>query len=135
MMKPSTTLPTIVKDITLKYFDSRLLIYIKTDASKKGIGMVLMQPDSAITNTSKMATPNNFRPVFYASKTHTESIYSNIEHGMLGVVYSILHFKHFTCSHNVTVITDQKPLNTLFKKNISASSPHLSSIQNATQNS
>ena len=45
---------------------------------------------------------------------------------MLGVVFSVLHFKHFTCGHHIPVITDHKPLITLFKKNIAASSPRLS---------
>ena len=61
------------KDITLKYFDSGLPIYIEYDASKKGIGVVMLQPDSAIENTSKSDIPNNLRLVFYASKTLTST--------------------------------------------------------------
>ena len=85
----------IVKDVTLKYFDSNLPIYIETDASKKGIGVVMLQPDNSVENTSHTEVPNNLRLVFYASKTltATESNYSNIEHEMLGVVFSMLHFK------------------------------------------
>ena len=118
----------IVKDMTPKYFDSNLPIYIKTDANKKGIGVVLMQPDPNVQKTSKTAVPNNLRPVYYASKTltSTESNCSNIEREMLGVVFSVLHFKHFTYDCKVTVITDHKPLITLFRKNIAASSPRLS---------
>ena len=82
----------IVKDVTLKYFDSNLPIYIETDASKKGIGVVMLQPDNSVENTSHTEVPNNLRPVFYASKTltATESNYSNMEHEMLGVVFSML---------------------------------------------
>ena len=54
--------------MTLKYFDPSLPIYIETDASKKGIGVVIMQPDPNVQNTSKSAVPNNLRPVYYASK-------------------------------------------------------------------
>ena len=88
----------IVKDMTLKYFDANLPIYIETDTSKKGIGVVLMQPNPNVQNTSKTTVPNNLRPVYYASKTltATESNYSKIEREMLRVVFSILHFKHFT---------------------------------------
>ena len=120
----------IVKDMTLKYFDANMPIYIETDASKKGIGMVLMQPDPNVQNTSKTVVPNNLRPVFYASKTltTTESNYSNIESEMLGVVFGVLHFKHFTYGQHITVITDHKPLITLFKKNIAASFPRLSQM-------
>ena len=90
--------------------------------------MVMLQPDFAIDNTSKSNVPNNLRPVFYASKTLTdmESNYSNIECKMLGVVLSILHFKHFTFGHKVNIITDHKPLITLFRKNLHATSPRLS---------
>ena len=35
----------IVKDMMLKYFDVNLPIYIETDASKKSIGVALMQSD------------------------------------------------------------------------------------------
>ena len=38
----------IMKDVTLKYFDSNLPIYIETDALKKDIGVVLLQPDNSV---------------------------------------------------------------------------------------
>ena len=63
----------ICRDITLKYFDSSLPIHIECDASKKGISVVMLQLDSAIDNTSKSDILNNFRLVFYASKTLTET--------------------------------------------------------------
>ena len=102
----------IVKDVMLKYFDSNLPIYIETDTSKKGIGVVMLQPDNSVQNTSRTDVSNNLRLVFYASKTliATESNYSNIEHEMLGVVFSMLHFKHFTYGRQVRIITDHKPL-------------------------
>ena len=118
----------IVKDVKLKYFNSNLPIYIETDASKKGIGVVMLQPDNSVENTSCTDVPNNLRPVFYASKTltATESNYSNIECEMLGVVFSELHFKHFMYSRQVHIITDHKPLITLFAKNLATTSPRLS---------
>ena len=119
------------KIVTLKYFDSSLPIYMECDASKKGIGVIMLQLDSAIENTSKSDVPNNLRPVFYASKTltETESNYSNIEQEMLGVLFSILHFKHFTFGHKVQIVTDHKPLITLFRKNLNATLPRLSHMQ------
>ena len=76
----------IVKDVTLKYFDSSLPIYIETYASKKGIGVVMLQPDNSMENTSHTELSNNLRPVFYTSKTltSTESNCSNTECEMLG---------------------------------------------------
>ena len=124
----NTLKAAICKDATLKYFDSGVPIYIECGASKKGIGVVMLQQDSTIESTSKSDVPNNLRPVFYASKTltSTESNYSNIEMEMLGVVFSILHFKHFTFGRKIYIIMDHKPMITLFKKNIHATSPRLS---------
>ena len=58
--------------------------------------------------------------------TTTESNYSNIEWEMLGVVFSMLHFKHFTYGTQIHIITDHQPLITLFAKNLAATSPRLS---------
>ena len=49
----------VAKDVTLKYFDSNLPIYIETDASKKGIGVVMLQPDNSVENMSHTDVPNN----------------------------------------------------------------------------
>ena len=118
----------IAKDVTLKYFDSNPPIYIETDTSRKGIGVVMLQPDNSVENTSRTEVPNNPQPVFYASKTltATESNYSNTECEMLGVIFSMLHFKHFTFGREVHIITDHKPLITLFAKNLATTSPRLS---------
>ena len=45
---------------------------------------------------------------------------------MLGVVFSVLHFKHFTYGRQIHIITDHKPLITLFAKNLATTSPRLS---------
>ena len=118
----------IMKDVTLKYFDSNLPIYIEIDALKKDIGVVMLQPDDSVENTSHTEVPNNLTPVFFTSKilTASESNYSNIKHEMLGAVFSVLHFKHFTYGRQIHIITDHKPLITLFAKNLATTSPRLS---------
>ena len=120
----------ICKDITLQFFDSDLPLYIEVDASKKGIGAVMLQPDKNTKNTSNTVIPNNLRPVSYASKTLTssESNYSNIECELLGVLFSVLHFKHFTYGCKVHMIMDHKPLVSLFKKSLTSASPRLSGM-------
>ena len=118
----------ICKDITLQFFDSDLPLYIEEDTSQKGTGAIMLQPDKNCKNTSNTEIPNNLRPVAYASKTLTscESNYSNIERVLLGVLFSILHFKHFTYGCKVHIITDHKPLVSLFRKSLTSASPRLS---------
>ena len=69
----------------------------------------------------------NLRPISYASKTlsSTKSNYSNIERELLGLLFAITHFKHFTYGRLVHVITDHKPLVSLFRKSQVDSSPRL----------
>ena len=118
----------ICKDNALQFFDSDLPLCIEADASQKGIGTVMLQPDKKCKNTSTTEIPNNLRPAAYASKTLTscESNYSNIERELLGVLFSVLHFKHFTYGHKVHIITDHKPLVSLFRKSLTSAFPRLS---------
>ena len=90
----------------------------------------MLQEDSIVKNTSKCDIPNNLCPISYASKTlsPTESNYSNIERELLGVLFAITHFKHFTYSDTVHVITDHKPIVFLFKKSLVDASLHLTKI-------
>ena len=69
----------------------------------------------------------NLRPIPYASKTLsvTESNYSNIEYELLGLLFAKVHLKHFTYGGLVHVITDHKPLVSLFRKSLVDSSPRL----------
>ena len=69
-------------------------------------------------------------PVAFASKTLTcaECNYANIEHELLGVLFGVLHFIHFTFSNEVNIITDHKPLVSLLKKSLAACSSRLSRL-------
>ena len=89
-------------DISLQFFDCSKPLYIEVDASKSGIGSVMLQPDTVIMNTLTGDIPNNLRPSAYASKTpsQTKLNYSNIGCELLGVVFSCLHFKHFAYGHS-----------------------------------
>ena len=94
---------------------------------KTGIGVAMLQEDCIVQNISRCDIPNNLRPISFASKTlsSTESNYSNIEHELLGVLFAITHFKHFTYGHTVHVITDHEPLVSPFKKSLVDTSPCL----------
>ena len=91
------------------------------------MGVVMLQEDSTVQNESKSEIPTNLRPISYASKTliTTESNYSNIEHELLGLLFAVTHFKHFTYGRPVQIITDHKPLVSLFRKSLVNSSPRL----------
>ena len=80
---------------------------IQTDASLKGLGVVLLQDG---------------QPVCYASKalTEVEQRYSNIEREALAVVWRLERFHHFIYGKKCTVHTDHKPLEAIFKKKLSS---------------
>ena len=88
----------------------------------------MLQYNPIVKNSSSTEIPNNLHPISYASKTvsETELNYSNIERELLGVIFAVTHFKHFTYGRPVTIISDHKPLVSLFKKSLTSSSPHLS---------
>ena len=69
----------------------------------------------------------NLRPISYASKTlsSTESNYSNIECELLDLLFAVTHFKNFTFGRLLHVITDHKPLVSLFRKSLVDSSSRL----------
>ena len=119
----------VSNDVKLQFYDSDKPLYIEVDTSKKGIGAVMLQQDKIMRNESKFddEIPTNLRPISYASKTLslTESNYSSIEHELLGLLFAVTHFKHFTYGRPVHVITDHKPLVSLFKKSLVDASPRL----------
>ena len=83
----------------LAYFDARKRHVIQTDASQKGLGGVLLQDED-----------DKLKPVMYISRvlTPTEQGYSNLIYG-----------------DTVKVQTDQKPLENIYKKQVSETSPRL----------
>ena len=99
----------VSNDVKLQFYDANKPLYIEVDTSKKGIGAVMLQGDSIVPNMAKSdEIPTNLKPISYASKTFssTESNYSNIEHELLGLLFAITHFKHFTYGRLINVITD-----------------------------
>ena len=128
----------VSNDVKLQFYDSSKPLYVEVDTSKKGIGTVMLQEDTIVINCdsncdsnhdskSGSEIPTNLRPISYASKTlsTTESNYSNIECELLGLLFTVTHFKHFTYRRLVHVITNHKPLVSLFRKSLVDSSPRL----------
>ena len=119
----------ITNDCLIQFFDPKLPVYIEADASKQGLRVVLLQPDNTVRNDAECGEmTTNLRPVTYAAKSlsDVESHYANIERELLGVIFSLEKaFKHFVYSQKCTIITDHKPLTSLFRKCITNISPHL----------
>ena len=112
----------------LQFYYANKPLYIEVDTSKKGIGAVMLQGDSTVPNMAKSdEILTNLRPISYANKTlsSTKSNYSNIECELLGLLFAVTHFKHFTSGRLIQVITDHKPLVSLFRKSLVDSSPRL----------
>ena len=101
-----TTLPV------LAYFDSKADHTIQCDASKQGLGAVLLQDG---------------RPVIYASRTltETEQRYSNIERELVAVVFALERLNHYTAGFRVRVETDHEPLTSIWKKSIASTSARI----------
>ena len=96
----------------LTYFDKTKKHTIQCDASKKGLGAVLLQ-DS--------------KPVMYVSRalTETEQRYSNIERELLAIVFELERLNHYTFGRFITVQSDYQPLQSIWKKSIVSASPRL----------
>lgn len=89
----------------LRYYDPAEPLVIQCDASKFGVGCVLLQGG---------------RPVTYASRTlsKTESNYAPIERECLAIVFACKRFDQYVVGRFVVVESDHKPLEDIFKKPI-----------------
>jgi len=88
--------------------DPTTSMILQCDASQTGIGAWLRQLDSQ----------GNEHIVAMVSRSLTESRYSNIECERLAVTYGLEKFEYYLLGRNVTVETDNSPLEQIFKKNI-----------------
>ncbi len=96
----------------MAYFDETEPSVIQADASKKGLGAVLLQDG---------------KPVIYASRTLTsaEQNYSNIERELLSVVFALERLHTYIYGYSVKVQTDHQPLVSCWKKPVANNSPRL----------
>ncbi|KAK2176170.1 hypothetical protein NP493_677g00010 [Ridgeia piscesae] len=100
----------------LKFYDPARRSKISSDASKDGLGAVLLQEHDG-----------NWLPVAFISHamTSAEKNYAQIEKELLGLVFACEKFHEYV--YGVTVIgeTDHKPLVSLHKKNLCDLTPRL----------
>ena len=102
----------ISKHVTLPYFNPRSDTTLQTDASKKGLGAVILQ-DS--------------KPVMFASRalTRAEKNYQNLERECLATIWGMEKFHYFLYGKHFMLETDQKPLASIYKKHMVDISPRI----------
>lgn len=113
-VKLKTTLTTTP---VLTFFDPTRRIKVSTDASKDGLGAVLLQAEG-----------EDWKPVAYASRSMTESEcrYAQIEKECLGLVVGLEKFHGYIYGlPTFTVETDHRPLVAIIKKNLNEMSPRI----------
>ena len=84
----------------------------QTDASKKGLGAVILL-DS--------------KPVMFASRalTGVEKNYQNLERECLAMIWGMEKFHYFLYGKHFTLETNQKPLVSIYRKNMVEISPRI----------
>lgn len=106
----------------LSFFNPTEQIEIETDASKDGLGACLLQ---------------NGHPIAFASRSlnKQEIKYAQIEKEMNAIVFACNKFHYYIYGiRNVTLHTDHKPLEAIFKKDIQTVSPRLQRMLMKVQN-
>ena len=100
----------------LKFYDPARRSKISSDASKDGLGAVLLQEHDG-----------NWLPVAFISRamTSAEKNYAQIEKELLGLVFACEKFHEYVYGATVIGETDHKPLVSLHKKNLCDLTPRL----------
>ncbi|GFW11857.1 retrovirus-related Pol polyprotein from transposon 17.6 [Trichonephila clavipes] len=90
-------------------------VTVSVDASKNGLGAVLLQ---------------ECQPVAFGSEslTQTQQHYAQIEKELMAVMYGLEHFNYYTYGRIATGQTDHKPILGLSKKPYNTISPCLQCI-------
>ena len=111
----------IKSDMCMKFYDDTKLLHLETDASRLGLGAAQLQTYEG-TTCQKDTVPDNtiLHPIACASKSLTgaECRYSNIEREALGILHGLEKFHHYCFAREVYIITDHKPLVSIFKKDV-----------------
>ena len=111
----SLTKEEISKNITLPYFNPESATTLQTNASKKGLGAVLLQ---------------NSKPVMFVSRalTGSERNYQNLERECLATIWGMEKFHYFLYGKEFTLETDQKPLVSIYRKHMMEILPRIQRI-------
>ena len=96
----------LTSSTTLSHYDPKLPLSIACDASQVGIGAVLFH-----------TLPDNVeKPIAYASRklSKAEKSYTQMQKEALAIVYGIQKFRQYLLGRKFNLITDHKPLLTIF---------------------
>ena len=105
----------------MKFDDESQPQYLETDTSGIRLGVALLQTRSGTSCPRNKVSYNSILgPIAFASKSlsSAERRYSNIEREALGILQRLGKFCHYCFAREVSIITDHKPLATIFKKDI-----------------
>ena len=107
---------TLSKHPVLRYYDECKSLKVSSDASRDGIGAILLQE-----------TNGEWMPVAYASRSMTtaEKNYAQIETEQLGVMFASERFHIYIYGRKVIVETDHQPLIAISKKQLCDAPPRL----------
>ena len=89
--------------LVLRFYDTKLPTKLQVDASKIGLGACFMQQN---------------QPVAYASRamSNPEVNYAHMEKELLAIVFGCERFNMYTYGTEIEVLSDHKPLESIFKK-------------------
>lgn len=107
-------------DAVLKYYDVNKSVTLSVDSSSYGLGACLLQDE---------------QPVSYASRSlnSSEQNYAQIEKELLAIVYGCQKYHQYIYGKPVTIETDHKPLEYLFRKPLTAAPPRLQRMMLSVQ--
>uniref|UniRef100_A0A3B3C7M6 Gypsy retrotransposon integrase-like protein 1 n=1 Tax=Oryzias melastigma TaxID=30732 RepID=A0A3B3C7M6_ORYME len=96
----------LTKSEALVHFDSKLPLQLACDASPYGLGAVV----------SHILPSGEERPIAFASRTlsKSESNYAQIEREALSIVFGVKKFHQYLFGRKFILLTDHKPLTTIF---------------------
>ena len=102
----------LTKDPVLTYFDVTKPVTVSCDASKSGLGAMLLQDE---------------KPIAFASRsiTETETRYANSENELLAILFGLERLHQYTYGKHVIVESDHKPLEAIVKKPLANTPPRL----------
>ncbi|KAL6455440.1 hypothetical protein MHYP_G00004880 [Metynnis hypsauchen] len=96
----------LLKSKVLTHFNPKLPLQLACDASPYGVGAVL----------SHIMPSGDDRPIAFASRTlnRAERGYAQIEKEALGIVFGVRKFYQYLFGKRFTLLTDHRPLTTIF---------------------